>query len=208
MSKPVIIDDIEQGTPEWLALRLGVASTSNFDRIITPATGKKSTQAEAYRRGLIYERRTGLPASSGYQSAAMILGKEMEAEARKEYEFISGESVRQVGFVFLDEGRRIGASPDGLIGEDGGLEKKCPLPHTHIGYLLSGKPEVSKYTAQIQGSLWITGRKWWDFFCYCPGEKPILTRIYRDEGYIDRMSIYLRDFIQQMDEEIEFLKSA
>jgi hypothetical protein len=88
--------------------------------------------------------------------------------------------VVEVGLCLHDE-FECGASPDGLVGDDGGLEIKCPLPHTHVSYLRAGDV-TGKYIPQIQGCLWITGREWWDFMSYHPAMEDLIVRVYRDEG--------------------------
>jgi hypothetical protein len=80
-----------------------------------------------------------------------------------------------------------GASPDGLVGDEGGIEIKCPLPHTHVSYLRAGDVP-SKYIPQIQGCLWITGREWWDFMSYHPAMEDLIVRVYRDEAYIKKLA--------------------
>lgn len=171
------IIDHEQGTEEWLAARRGVPTASRFDRIITAKTGKVSAQASAYIAELIAQ--TIIEPEPMEPTEAMQHGIETEAAARAWYEFETGQAVQQVGLC-MDDGGRFGASPDGLIEPEGGLEIKCPQPATHTGYLLAkGLPD--KYKPQVHGSLVVTGRAWWDFVSYCPGLPPLLVRVERDE---------------------------
>jgi len=83
----------------------------------------------------------------------------------------------------LHDNVEAGASPDGLIGEDGLLEIKCPLAHTHVGYLREGVLPP-KYIPQVQGQLWVTGRQWCDFVSYHPELKIMIVRVERDDSYI------------------------
>ncbi len=181
----MIISPHEQGTDAWLAARLGKPSASCFSKLIT-MTGKPSASADAYINQLLGERLTG-KSEPHYTSEAMILGTEREPEARADYEFITGNKVDQVGFI-LDDSQSYGCSPDGLIGDDGGLEIKCPAQTTQAGYWRDKQSGVKKYYQQIQGCMMVTGRKWWDFFSYHPDMPHVLVRVKRDQDYIDKLS--------------------
>ena len=174
------IIDCEQGTDEWLAARLGIPSASMYGKIIT-TQGKWSTQADSYINQLVAEVLTG-ERTPVYQNEHMTRGTELEPEARRMYEFISDNKVDEVGFCMHDT-LEAGASPDGLIGDDGGLEIKCPAASTHVEYL-RGDTLPSKYKQQVMGCLWITGREWWDFMSYYPNMKPLIVRVECDEEYI------------------------
>jgi putative phage-type endonuclease len=176
--------NLEQGSQEWLQSRLGKPTASNFGKLITP-TGKPSTSAEGYINELIAQRITGeLP--EFYTNEAMARGNELEPAAKAMYEFMHGVEVVEVGLCLHDE-FECGASPDGLVGDDGGIEIKCPLPHTHVSYLRAGDVP-GKYVPQIQGCLWITGREWWDFMSYHPAMEDLIVRVYRDEAYIKKLA--------------------
>lgn len=198
-----VLMDVEQRSDEWLALRCGIPTASNFDRIITPASGKPSTSATAYRRELLAEWITGVP-SGPPSSGWMQRGTEMEPEARSFYEFDSDCEVQEAGFVFLDERQLVGCSPDGLVGDDGGIEIKCPAPHTHVGYLIDARMPTA-YIPQVQGLLWVTGRKWCDFISYHPDMEPLIVRVMRDEDYIGRMATLIETFVATMLQERELL---
>ena len=181
----MIISPHEQGTDAWLAARLGKPSASCFSKLIT-MTGKPSSSADGYINLLLAERLTG-KSEPHYTSEAMILGTEREPEARADYEFITGNKVDQFGFI-LDDSESYGCSPDGLIGDDGGLEIKCPAQTTQAGYWRDKQSGVKKYYQQIQGCMWVTGRKWWDFFSYHPDMPHVLVRVDRNEEYIEKLS--------------------
>ena len=188
--RELIYHDVAQGSADWLALHIGVPSASNFDRIITAKTGKPSSSM----LDLSYELlsiRTVQDMLGGRVSAAMSLGIEREPEARSYYELYVGNKVRQVGFVQTAD-QRFGCSPDGLVGDDGGLELKCPTPKTHVRYLLEGglPPE---YKAQVHGFLVITGRSWCDFMSYCRGEPPMIVRVRPDE-YTKQLEACMEEF--------------
>ena len=183
----MIISPHEQGTDAWLAARLGKPSASMFSKLIT-MTGKPSSSADAYINQLLAERLTG-KSEPHYQNEHMIRGNELEPEARADYEFISGNTVDQYGFI-LDDSESYGCSPDGLIGDssEGGLEIKCPAQTTQAGYWRDPQSGVKKYYQQIQGCMWVTGRKWWDFFSYHPDMPHVLVRVERNEDYIEKLS--------------------
>lgn len=186
------IINCEQGSPEWLQARLGVPSASSYSKLIT-TTGKASAQAEAYINQLVAERITGEP--SFFQvTDPMQRGMDLEPEARVRYEMETGNLVEQVGFLMHDT-LEAGASPDGLVGESGGLEIKCPMPATHIEYLRDGRLP-SKYIQQVQGCLWISGRDWWDFMSYHPKMTPLIIRVYRDEVFIKALELAVIDTVE------------
>jgi len=191
----IYIHDIEQGTPEWFGLRVGIPTASRFDAIVTPARGDLSKQSEGYMRELLAEWLSGKPAES-YTTGWMQRGVEMEAEAREYYAFVRDVDVLRAGFVYADDRRLYGCSPDGLPG-DGLLEIKSPAPKTHIGYLLDGSLPLD-YRAQVQGSLLVTGRDWCDFLSYCPGLPPLLLRVERDEKYIAKLREGIESFLTAM----------
>jgi len=170
----------EQGSPEWFEARLGIPSASMFSKIVT-TKGAWSTQADSYINQLVAERLTG-EREEIYQSHHMIRGTELEPEARDMYCLMKDVEVQEVGFCLHDT-LKAGCSPDGLIGEDGGLEIKAPAPATHVEYLRGGVLP-SRYKQQVMGCLWITQREWWDFVSYHPNMKPLIVRVERDEEYI------------------------
>jgi len=191
--------DCVQGSDEWIAARLGIPSASMYGKIIT-TQGKWSTQADTYINQLVAEKLTG-EQTPFYQNEHMARGTELEPDARKMYEFIKDVEVQEVGFCLHDT-LEAGASPDGLIGEDGGLEIKCPAPATHVEYLRGGKLP-SKYKQQVMGCLWITGREWWDFMSYHPSMKPLIVRVERDEDYIAELEACVSKAVELIEENVE-----
>jgi hypothetical protein len=186
------IIECEQGTPEWLQARLGVPSASSYSKLVT-TTGKSSAQAEAYINQLVAERITGEP-TIFHVTEPMTRGIELEPEARFRYEMETGNLVIQVGFLMHDT-LQAGASPDGLVGENGGLEIKCPSAHTHVEYLRDGGLPI-KYFQQVQGCLWISGRDWWDFMSYHPKMEPLIVRVFRDEEFIKALECAVIDAVK------------
>lgn len=183
----------QQGTEEWFAARRGIATASEFSRVLTPAKGKLSAQAQDYACELVAELAINETpeAIESFTSRAMQYGIDTEGEARKFYQFDRDAEVSQVGFCVTDCGR-FGCSPDGLVGDDGGLELKCPLPKTQVQYLVNeGLPDC--YKCQVHGALVVTGRPWWDFMSYCHGLPPLIIRVHRDE-FTDKLADALDEF--------------
>lgn len=186
----------EQGTDEWLKARIGIPTSSNFDKLIT-SKGEPSKQAQKYCYQLAVERVTGVR-EEVYKNGAMARGTELEAEARNLYEMLNGVTVQKVGLC-LSDNSRFGASPDGLVGKNGMLEIKCPLAATHVAYLLDGVIP-SDYVPQVQGQLLVTGLRWVDFMSYYPGVKPLIVRVKRNEEFIAKLEKILESFCDELDQ--------
>ena len=183
----------EQQSPEWFAARLGKVTASHFAQAMM---AKSASGRKTYMMKLVAERMTGQPLES-YSAKWMEEGCEKEPEARIYYEGVKGVAVEQVGFVDAGD---IGASPDGLIGDDGLLEIKCPFPNTHLEYILAKKlPSV--YKAQVHGQLWVTERQWTDFVSYDPRviSRPFwCVRVERDEKYIKEIKTAVEQFVEEL----------
>lgn len=192
-----------QGSEEWHALRCGIPTASNFDKIVQ-ASGLPSKQRDKYLWRIAGERVTGI-AEMTYKNAAMEIGSEREAEARETYELITGSEVTEVGFCMSEGKRKYGASPDGLIGEDGELEIKCPLIATHVSYLIKGTLPTD-YIQQVQGQLYVTGCNWCDFMSYYPGLRPFILRIYPDKKFVSLFKKELFSFCDELEKVIEKIK--
>lgn len=193
-----IFDNIEQGTPEWFACRAGIPTASKFATVMAKGEGK--TRSE-YMRTLAGEILTGEPAET-FRNDHMDRGNQMEDEARQTYAFINDAEIKRVGFI--RSGNK-GASPDSLVGENGGLEIKTALPKIQIHRLILNRlpPE---HVAQVQGNIWISEREWWDFVSYWP-RLPVLTvRVYRDEAYIANMSSEIDRFNDELAEMVEQIR--
>jgi hypothetical protein len=193
------IINCEQGTEEWFAARVGIATASGFADILAKIKSGEAATRRNYRAQLVVERLTKKPIPT-FQSAAMRQGIEREPDARMAYMIKTGLVVEQVGFLRHDE-LEAGASPDGLIEKDGGLEIKCPELATHLSYLKL-KTEPPEYTAQIQGNLWIGEREWWDFCSYNPDFPPnlqlVIRRVYRNEAYIKTLADEVARFMDEV----------
>lgn len=184
------IYDCVQGSTEWLYLRSGIPTASCFDQILTPG-GKPSKSAERYLFSLLAEKMMGHPCVE-FMSAWMERGNLMEAEAVSFYELQRDVETVKVGFITNDQGT-IGASPDRLVGDDGLLEIKVPKESTHVSYLLK-KAVDQAYYPQVQGQLWVSGRKWSDILSYHPELPPALIHVERDEEFIGLLSAAVLEF--------------
>lgn len=197
------IVDCQQGTEEWFSARLGIPTASMFSVLLSgrkDAKDKKTRQT--YMMKLAGEIITGEPAES-YTNLHMERGKVMEDEARDLYAFMSDADPVRVGFI---KAFGAGASPDSLIGDDGGLEIKTALAHIQVDRLLNGTlpPE---HKAQVQGNLWVSGRKWWDFCSYSPKLPMFTLRVERDEEYIKEIAAGVAEFNKDLAEMVERIRS-
>jgi exodeoxyribonuclease (lambda-induced) len=194
--------DIEQGSEAWLKLRLGLVSASRFKDIMTNPRSKTelfSATAKSYMLELIAEILTG--EQKEVSGKALEWGSNNEINAQNEYAFEKGVKVESVGICLTDD-KLIGASPDGFVGDDGGLEIKCPYNSAnHIATVVSGEMP-KEHMAQVQGNLWVNNREWFDFVSYDPrieGKGRIfIKRIYRDEEYIKNLEEKIYVFLNEM----------
>jgi putative phage-type endonuclease len=199
---------IEQGTAEWLQERCGKVTASRIaDLMAKTKTGWGASRAN-YAAQLIAERLTGCVAAS-FTNAAMIHGTETEPEARRAYEFFVDRDVQQVGFAPHPTIPMAGASPDGLVGDDGLLELKCPNTATHIDTLLSATiPD--KYVKQMQFQMACTGRQWCDFASYdnrLPERMRLFVkRVDRDAEAIAEIEREVTAFLAEIDETVGKLR--
>ncbi len=195
-----------QGSAAWFAARAGRATASRFHDIIARRKDGKGYLAgrETYMWEIAIERMIGGPVDH-YTSTAMQWGIDNESAARMAYEGRTGAFCEVVGFIphptltVTTEGEG-GASPDALVGDDGGIEIKCPFNSAnHLGCFLDGVPV--EHTAQIQGAMWITGRKWWDFISFDPRlPAPFnlyVHRVERDQEFIAHMEEEIIKFLRE-----------
>ena len=157
---------IEQGSPEWLAIRLGKVTASRITDVMSKVKSGESAGRKNYKMDLVVERLTNSPTSS-FSSPAMQWGTETEPLARMAYEAFTGVFVDQVAFCNHPTIEWFGCSPDGLIGSEGNLEIKCPNTAAHISYLKADSVP-SKYRKQILWQIACTNRKWCDFVSFDP----------------------------------------
>lgn len=182
-----------QGSPEWDAARLGKITASKISDVLA---GGKGITRQKYMDELIVERLTGHP-TEGYTSAAMERGKEVEALARVAYVFYKDAEIELVGFVDHPKLKMCGASPDGLIGDDGLVEFKCPDTSTLIAARL-GKNPPKTYRDQMQFQMACTEKLWCDLVFFdprMPENLALFTRRFaRDDEYIRDMELAIDAF--------------
>lgn len=182
-----ILEDLIQGTDEWLDARRGLLTASVMGQLITPGTIRPASndKSRALIAQLAAERITGM-SDQAFVNDDMMRGTLHEPIAREKYAEHNKVTVQEVGFVIREDwgGIRIGASPDGLVGEDGGIEIKCPRAKTHIQTILSGEVPAANM-AQVQTTLLVTGRDWWDFVSFCAGLPMFTKRVTLDPKWRD-----------------------
>lgn len=193
--------DCVQGSQEWLAARVGKVSASRIADLTAKTKSGYSTSRANYAAELVAERLTGVKAEK-FTSAAMAHGTEQEPAARTMYEFMRDVTVKEVGVVLHDRIEMACASPDGLVGNDGLIEIKCPLTATHIETLLGG-PIDGKYMKQMQFQMACTGRLWCDFVSFDPrmsGDMQIhIQRVPRDGVMIVEIEREVSAFLREVD---------
>lgn len=186
---------VEQRSDDWYALRAGRFTGSKFNALMqkNKTTGKPLKARADLIWQLAVERMTGRPCE-GPDGVALAWGRECEPYACAAVEIETGENVEHAGFLIHPQHTFVGVSPDGLIGEDGGLELKCPRDSAvHLERFLAGMPE--EYVAQVQGAMYVTGRQWWLFASFDPRMKEshrlFMHKVERDEAYIAQLEAAL-----------------
>jgi putative phage-type endonuclease len=201
------MDEISQGSAEWLAMRVGKVTASRVADVIAKTKSGPSASRAKYAGELIAERLTGTPAER-YTNSAMAWGTDTEPKARIAYEFWNGADVQQVAFVAHPTIGDCGASPDGLVGDDGLLEIKCPETHTHIETLLGGTVP-GKYVTQMMWQMACTGRQWCDFVSFDPRMPETMQffckRVERDEAVIRELEAEVIAFLNEVRATVEQL---
>ena len=192
----MIVHPCQQGSREWIEARLGIPTASEFSRIVTPS-GKLSKSKSEYVWELVAEWALGEPTVKFGGNDWTERGKVLEPEARKYYAFQRDLEPQTVGFVYRDEARMCGCSPDGLVGDDGLLEMKCPMPPKHLQYL-AGDTVPREHKTQVQGQLWVTGREWCDFMSYHPGLPPFIKRVEPDPKLQKALDEIMPHFIAEI----------
>ena len=191
---------IEQGSPEWLAIRLGKVTASRITDVLAKGKSGEAATREDYRTELVVQRLTNEPGES-FTNAAMEWGTQTEPMARIAYEAQANVFVEQVAFVDHPTIEWFGCSPDGLVGETGLVEIKCPASKNHLKYLLTGKPPA-KYVPQMQCQMAVTGREWCDFVSYDPrlpeDLQLFVVRLERDVSYIMAMEEEVDKFLKEV----------
>lgn len=196
--------DLVQGSPEWLAARAGSLGASQIaDAIAKTKTGWGASRANIKAR-LVAERLTGEPLDS-FTNAAMQWGTDQEPNARIAYAFLEGHQVTECGLYLHPSIKGTHASPDGLVGDDGLVEIKCPNTATHIE-TLKGRVIPGKYQTQMLWQMACTGREWCDFVSFdprMPEEMQLFVkRLERDDARIAELESLVADFLAEVDADV------
>ena len=198
----MIYFNCEQHSEAWHEARLGRITGTRFKNLMSKDT---TASYQDLITNIACEIITGR-AEEGYVSPAMEYCIETEPEARKEYEYLFGIDVKQVGFVIPDEEHQyhdwIGISPDGLTPDNGMIEIKCPLMKTHLEYIMDGVLPT-EYRYQVQGQLFVTGFDYCDFVSYCEGMKLFVVRVSPDVELFNEFEKRLDIIIPQIKSKIE-----
>ena len=194
------MNSAQQGTDAWKQARVGKLTAS---RISALYSGKATYRR--IKKEIAWERIKNEP-TEFFINDAMLWGTETEPLARAAYEFAKDLEVEQVGLIDHPAIEGFGCSPDGLVGDDGQIEIKCPNTNTHLTYIQENKPP-KKYIPQIQAQLAVTGRQWCDFISFDPRVNEdiqlFIVRVQRDDDYIVDMEQRVRSFIVNVERLVE-----
>ncbi len=200
--------DVEQGSPDWFKARLGLPTASHFAAIMAQGQDGPALTRTDYLRRLAGEIITERPAEETFRSRAMERGKEMEPEAIADYEARRGVQVRRVGLGINFSGlRRCGASPDGLVGFDAGLETKTMRPDLMIALLEDGARMPGEHRAQVQGNMHVFERDRWDFKIFWPKMPDFTVTVFRDDAYIKQLDNQIQVFNWELKKLVEKLRA-
>lgn len=193
----MIIREEPQGSLNWMIARAGVVTASEFDNILTPEFKLRTGQTViTYLHRKAAEKWLGGPLA-GFSVWDTEQGKLLEEEAIPAYALLKSTTVRRVGLITTDDGR-VGCSPDGLIGENSGIEVKCPAPHTHVGYLLANTLPKD-YAAQVHGSMYVTGYDNWQFMSFARKFPELILTVKRDKEIQESIHNALEAFLERLE---------
>ena len=199
---------IEQGSKDWFKARLGKVTASGVADVLAKTKSGVSASRGNYLIKLAIQRTTGA-IEEGFTNDAMQWGKDNEAQARVAYEVCSSNFVDQVAFVDHPTIKWFGASPDGLIDNDGLVEIKCPNSSTHWEYFKYNRPP-QKYVIQMQAQMACTGRAWCDFVSFDPRmperSRLLIVRVSRDNEFIANMENEVQQFLNEVEIEVNLMK--
>ena len=202
MKNVIQFSNVEQTTDEWMELRCGKVTASNFGIIMANEGKAFGEPAKKYALNIALERCTGNKTNHGFSNAHTERGHEQEPLARMLYEELTYSTVTNGGFFYTD---RFGDSPDGLVGDAGVIEIKSVIPSTHYETLCRGSFDPA-YKWQLIGHLYCTGRNWVDFVSYCDdfieSKKLLIYRLERNDyiGEMKRLHERKTQFIKLIDE--------
>lgn len=199
---------MEQRSPEWFAHRIGRVTASKIADLMAQTKSGPSASRKNYMADLIAERLTG-EAKEGFSNSAMQWGTDTEPQARAAYEFVTDNTVTEVGFIDHPTIKMAGCSPDGLVGTDGMVEIKCPNTATHLDTLLGGGID-GKYVKQMQFQMACAGREWCDFVSFDPRLPPemqlFVQRVSFDGGAVAEINAAVAEFLHELDGKVAQLR--
>ena len=199
---------IQQGTVEWHQLRLGKVTASRVADILAKTKSGPSASRGNYLIELALQRVTKTIEES-YQNEAMQWGTQTEPQARVAYEVKTGNFVDQIAFINHPHILGFGCSPDGLVGNDGLIEIKCPNSATHWSYIKANKPP-EKYIIQMQAQMAVTGAKWCDFVSFDPRmperSQLLIVHVPRDPEFILFMEAEIKQFLNEVEVEVNLME--
>lgn len=203
------MSDMEQRTDDWFAARLGKVTASSLYKVLAKTKTGYGADRGNYMTQLVLERVTGSKADS-YTNASMQWGIDQEPFARAAYEAKTGVLVEEVGFVPHPTIEAAGASPDGLVGDDGMVEIKCPDSKTALECWLSENPVEGKYFAQMQWQMRCADRAWCDYVVFDPRmpakAQLFITRVMRDDKWLADTEVEVVKFLAEVDAKVAALK--
>ena len=201
----MIVHNFEQGSEAWHQIKLGRFSGTTFKNL---QSTKSTASYQDAIMNVVAQILTGEKEETFFNDT-MQRGIDLEPEGAEIYESIFDVETQEVGFCEPDEDIEyhdyVGVSPDRLVGKEGGLEIKCPKANTFFKYIKSNKLP-SEYRWQVQGCLFITGRKWWDFMAYYPGLKPFIIRVYPDIEMHDKIDQEIKIAVEEVKKQIQLYK--
>ena len=205
-----IMDESPQGSDEWLNARAGVITASAMSKVIAKGRGNQPSKVrQDYMLQLASERLIGRAVTEeNFSTYWMQRGNELEPQARAWYGIKKRRTVHEMGLIYLDESRTIGASVDGLVGDSERLlEIKCPKLSTHIGYIMDGVCPA-QYVPQVQGQMWVTGLDVCDFMSFHPDSHipAFIVTVERDDKFIADLQSACATFLEELDELVQQLE--
>lgn len=204
-----MIEMMEQRTDDWFTARLGKVTASSLYKVLAKTKTGYGADRGNYMTQLVLERVTGTKADS-YTNAAMQWGIDQEPFARAAYEASRGVMVDEVGFIPHPTIAAAGASPDGLVGDDGMVEIKCPDSKTALECWLSDSPVEGKYFAQMQWQMRCADRSWCDYVVFDPRmptkAQLFVTRVQRDDEWLTVAEAEVVNFLAEVDAKVAALK--
>ena len=206
--------EVTQGSEAWQMVRCGKVTASRLDDVLAKTKSGYSSSRANYMTQLVLERVTGTKAES-YTNAAMLHGVTQEPFARAAYEAHTGQMVEEVRFLPHPEIADAGASPDGLVGDDGMVEIKCPASSTALEVWLAhsqgGNPVDAKYYAQMQWQMRCAGRSWCDYVVFDPRmpakAQLFISRVERNDEWLKTAESEVVTFLAEVDAKVKSLKT-